>query len=317
MSKKQFSLDIIAPFYNEETNVPTFFERVIPILKRITPQWKIICIDDGSKDNTLELLLQQHKQYAQHIHIIQFSRNFGKEAALSAGIDHAHGECVIPIDSDLQDPPELMEEMVEKWQEGYQVVLATRKKRAGESWIKRATASAFYRCIGKMSSIAIPENTGDFRLLDKSVVNVLKQLTERNRFMKGLFAWPGFKTTHIYFNRDPRIAGESQLNYLKLWRLALDGIVSFTSVPLKIWTYLGVGVSLTAFVYALFLIIRTMIYGVDVPGYASIMTVILFLGGIQLISLGVIGEYISRIYNETKGRPIYVVAQQWENKDTN
>lgn len=307
---KTFSLNIIAPFYNESANVDSFFARLQPILDGITKDWTITCIDDGSEDDTLQILTDYHKKDPR-IHILHLSRNFGKEAALSAGIDYADSDAVIPIDSDLQDPPELIPDMIAKWLEGWDVVLATRKKRDGESYLKRATASLFYKCIGRMSSTPIPENTGDFRLLDKKVISILKQLKEKNRFMKGLFSWPGFKTTQIYFDRDCRAAGKSQWNYFKLWKLALDGIFSFSSFPLKVWTYLGTICSFSAFLYAIFLVVRTLLYGVDVPGYASIMAAVLFLGGIQLISLGVIGEYISRIYNETKGRPIYVVAQKW------
>lgn len=228
---------------------------------------------------------------------------------MTAGLDHASGEVVIPIDADLQDPPELIPEMIAKWREGYKVVLATRKSRR-ESWFKRNTALAFYSIMGRMSTVKIPKNTGDFRLMDRQVIEAMKLLPERTRFMKGLFAWAGFSTTVIYFDRPDREIGESKWNYPRLWNFALDGIFSFTTVPLKIWTYLGLIISFCSFIYGTFLIIRTLIHGSDVPGYASLMVVILFLGGIQLMSLGIIGEYIGRIYRETKRRPIYIIEKK-------
>jgi glycosyltransferase involved in cell wall biosynthesis len=294
--------------YNEQQGIDAFFNRLQPILSGITAEWEIICINDGSQDETLELL-KKHSNRESRIKIINFSRNFGKEAALTAGIDYCSGKAVIPIDADLQDPPEIIPEMVEKWKQEFKVVLATRKKREGETFLKKFTASSFYKIISKISDIDIPQNTGDFRLMDRQVIEAIKQLPERNRFMKGILSWPGFSTTTIYFDREARYAGTSAWGLWKLWQFALDGIFAFTSAPLKIWTYLGVIISLISFIYASFLVVRTMIHGVDLPGYASLMVVMLFLGGIQLISLGVIGEYISRIYNESKGRPIYIVGE--------
>jgi glycosyltransferase involved in cell wall biosynthesis len=268
--------------------------------------YEIICINDGSKDNTLFNLIQYHKQNSA-IKIINFSRNFGKEIALTAGLDYAQGKAVIPIDADLQDPPELMGELVTKWREGFDVVYATRRSRSGESWFKKFSAETFYQTIGKMSQIEIPANTGDFRLMDRQVVEAIKQMPERTRFMKGLFSWVGFKQTSIYFDREPRYQGKTKWNYWKLWNFALDGILSFTLIPLKIWSYLGLVISLVSLVYASFLVIRTLIFGIDVPGYASLMVAILFLGGIQLISLGVMGEYLGRVYEEVKARPLYLI----------
>jgi glycosyltransferase involved in cell wall biosynthesis len=301
-------ISIILPCHNEEQSLDAFFERIQPILHDIDNDWEIVCINDGSQDKTLEILKSYSNEDAR-IKVINFARNFGKEAAMTAGIDKCNGQVVIPIDADLQDPPELIANMVELWREGYDVVLATRNSRKGESWIKKTTAAAFYKIIGKMANIDIPANTGDYRLMDRKVVESIKALTERNRFMKGLFAWSGFKTTTIYFDRDERYAGNTSWNYWKLWQFALDGIFSFTTMPLKIWTYIGGLISLSSFIYAIILIAKTMVYGTDVPGYASLMVVMLFIGGIQLISLGVMGEYIARIYRETKARPTYIIDE--------
>jgi polyisoprenyl-phosphate glycosyltransferase len=254
---------------------------------------------------SLQALVEHHHRNP-CIKVVNLSRNFGKEVALSAGIDYASGAAVIPIDADLQDPPELIGELVEKWREGYDVVYATRRSRQGESWLKRWTAHAFYRTIGGMSRVPIPPDTGDFRLLDRRVVEALKQMPERNRFMKGLFAWVGFKQTSVSFVRPPS-KRPTTWNYWKLWNFAIDGITSFSFVPLKIWSYVGLTISLISFVYASFLVIRTLIFGIDLPGYASIMVAVLFLGGIQLMTLGIMGEYLGRVYEEVKGRPLYLV----------
>ncbi len=305
---KSTELSIVVPLYNEEKNIGYLFERLTSTLNRITSSYEVVCVNDGSKDETLECLIEQNRCNPA-IKVVNLSRNFGKEIALTAGIDYANGAAVIPIDADLQDPPELIEELVAKWREGYDVVYATRRNRKGETWLKRLTADAFYQMIGKMSRVPIPRNTGDFRLLDRKVVEALKQLPERTRFMKGLFAWVGFKQTSILFERQPRFQGKTTWNYWKLWNFALDGIASFSFIPLKVWSYLGLSVSFVSLLYASFLIIRTLIFGIDVPGYSSLMVAILFLGGIQLITLGIIGEYLGRVYEEVKGRPLYVVRE--------
>ncbi|MEB3282319.1 MAG: glycosyltransferase family 2 protein [Lyngbya sp.] len=299
-------LSVVVPCYNEEPNLNDLFTRLISVLNSLHLTYEIICIDDGSRDNTLKRLIDYHRSNPA-IKVINFSRNFGKEIALTAGIEYATGEAIIPIDADLQDPPELIKNLILKWQEGYDVVYAKRRSRRGESWLKRKTASAFYRTIGKMSPVPIPSDTGDFRLMDRRVVEALKLLPERHRFMKGLFAWVGFKQTAIEYDRPPRFQGETKWNYWQLWNFALDGITSFSSLPLKVWSYIGLLISLLAFLYATFLILRTLILGIDVPGYASIMVVTLFLGGVQLVSLGVIGEYLSRVHDEVKQRPLYIV----------
>ncbi len=272
--------------------------------------YEIICVNDGSQDDTLAKLIKHH--HSNHnIKVINLSRNFGKEIALTAGLDHAKGEAVIPIDADLQDPPELIVEMLEKWREGYDVVYAKRRSRQGETWLKQITANGFYRIMQKMTPVRIPQDTGDFRLMDRQVVAALKQIPETHRFMKGLFAWVGFKQTALEYDRLPRYKGRTKWNYWQLWNLAIEGITSFSALPLKVWSYMGLFISLAAFLYALFLIIRTLIFGIDVPGYASLMVAILFMGGVQLISLGVIGEYLGRIYAEVKRRPLYLIRDTY------
>jgi glycosyltransferase involved in cell wall biosynthesis len=304
--KKIHLVSVIVPIFNEENGLSYLFSRILTVFQTANLPYEIICVNDGSRDQSLEKLVDFHQQDPA-IKVINLSRNFGKEVALTAGIDFASGDVVIPIDADLQDPPELIIEMIEQWRAGFDVVYATRRSRQGESFAKQVTASAFYQTIGWMTKIKIPANTGDFRLMDRKVVEALKQLPERTRFMKGLFSWVGFRQTAIVFDREPRCQGTSKWNYWKLWNFALDGILSFSFIPLQIWSYLGLLVSTISLLYALYLVIRTLLFGVDVPGYASLMVAVLFLGGVQLISLGVIGEYLARVYEETKGRPLYLV----------
>lgn len=308
--KTPIDLSIIAPVYNEESNIDYFFETLIPVLIRLGLEYEIICVNDGSKDRTLEKLLVYHQNNPQ-IKIISFSRNFGKEIALTAGLHHSNGKAIIPIDTDLQDPPELIEGLVEKWREGYDVVYAVRRRRLGESSFKRFTANIFYRFINFISDTPIPKDTGDFRLFDRRVVKELNRIPERTRFMKGLFAWVGFKQVGIEYDRQPRHQGKTNWNYWKLWNFALDGITLFSTFPLRLWSYIGIIISFLSFGYASFLILRTLIYGRDFPGYASIMVAVLFLGGLQLISLGVIGEYLGRVYAETKRRPLYIINESY------
>lgn len=303
-------ISTIIPLYNESASIPQLFARLTPVLQQLDTSYEVICINDGSQDDTLEQLLELNRQDPR-IKIVNLSRNFGKEIALTAGLDYAGGAAVIPIDADLQDPPELIEQLITKWREGYDVVYATRRSRQGETWLKKISAKAFYRTIGRMSHVPIPANTGDFRLLDRKVVEAIKHLPERTRFMKGLFAWVGYRQTSILFDREPRHSGQSTWNYWKLWNFALDGIISFSFLPLKVWSYVGISISFVSLIYALFLVVRTLILGVDVPGYASLMVAILFLGGIQLITLGVLGEYLGRVYEEVKGRPLYFVREEY------
>ncbi|MDJ0533267.1 MAG: glycosyltransferase family 2 protein [Xenococcaceae cyanobacterium MO_207.B15] len=314
-SDRSIEISVVVPLYNEEENIDYLFTRLLSVLDKLKTSYEIVCVNDGSKDNTLKQLIEHHQENPV-IKVINLSRNFGKEIALTAGIDYANGAAIVPIDADLQDPPELIEELVAKWREGYDVVYATRRSRQGETWLKRFTADAFYKTIGKMTSITIPPNTGDFRLLDRKVVEAIKKIPERTRFMKGLFAWVGYKQTSVMFDREPRAAGTTTWNYWKLWNFAIDGITSFSFVPLKIWSYVGLFISFLSLLYASFLVIRTLIFGIDVPGYASLMVAVLFFGGVQLITLGVIGEYLGRVYEEVKGRPLYFVRESYgfENK---
>jgi glycosyltransferase involved in cell wall biosynthesis len=267
-----------------------------------------VFVDDGSSDNTLLQLIALTAR-DKRIRVIEFSRNFGKEAAMTAGIDAARGEAVIPIDVDLQDPPSLIAQMVAAWEAGAEVVLARRIDRASDGVLKRQTASWFYRLHNRMSKTKIPENVGDFRLMDRIVVDALKKLPERQRFMKGLFAWVGFRTVALDYTRATRAAGATKFSGLALWNFALEGITSFSTLPLKIWTYLGAAGALSALAYAIFIIIRTIISGSSVAGYASLFVAVLFFGSVQLMSIGLLGEYIGRIYIETKQRPAYLVRK--------
>ena len=303
-------ISIIAPCYNEEETIEPFLRRIEEILTQINEPYEIVFINDGSRDNTLNVLINA-KQNFKNIRIINFSRNFGKEAALTAGLDKARGEAVIPIDVDLQDPPELIKELVARWREGYDVVLAKRADRTSDSFAKRVSADLFYKLNGKISNVDIPNNVGDFRLMSKRVVEALKQLPENQRFMKGLFAWVGFKTVAIEYVREKREAGQSSFNGWKLWNFALDGITSFSTLPLRIWLYIGALVSFLSFLYGSFIILKTLIFGVDLPGYASLAVIMLFLGGIQLIGIGILGEYIGRIYSESKRRPSYIIEGEY------
>lgn len=302
-------ISIVAPAYNEEENIDFFYEEIKVVLDQVSTYWEIICINDGSSDTTLEKLTKLHQQ-DNRVKVINLSRNFGKEAALTAGLHEAKGDAIIPIDIDLQDPPELIQIMVEKWIDGADVVYATRIKREGETFFKKFTAEYFYKLIGKITNIDIPKNTGDFRLIDKQVLLHLNELKETRRFMKGLFSWVGFNQVSIEYVRKPRYAGESKFNYLKLWNFALEGITSFSITPLQISMYLGFFSAIFAFIYAFFIIIKTVFLGIDVPGYSSLMVTVLFFGGVQLICIGIIGEYIGRIYEEVKGRPIYIIKDK-------
>lgn len=307
---KGFKLSIIIPMYNEEAALGLFFNALIPEIARVTYDYEIICINDGSTDRTLDILLK-HNEANPRIKVVNLSRNFGKEKALTAGLDYCTGDAAIPIDADLQDPPHLIAQLVAKWQEGYDVVYGTRRARQGESATKKTTASFFYYFLNKLSEIPIPRNTGDFRLMDKRVIQALRLLPENGRFMKGLFSWVGFKQTMLLYDRHPRCSGTTKWNYWTLWNFALDGFTSFSCVPVRIWSYVGLFVSLAGMLFALFLILKYFIKGIDAPGYYSLMVVMLFLNGIILINLGILGEYIGRIFNEVKKRPIYLVNGLW------
>ena len=301
-------LSVVVPVKNEEQAIAPFIERVSAVLGEIAAAegWEILFVDDGSTDATLAAIVAANMREPR-VRALSLSRNFGKEAALSAGLDHARGSAVIPMDVDMQDPPEVLPEMVAKWRDGFEMVFGVRRSRGQDSFAKRLTAGLYYRAHNAVSADKIPENAGDFRLLDRKVVEVIRALPERNRFMKGLFAWAGFKQAAVEYDRVERETGRSKFNYWKLWTLALDGITSASTVPLRIWSYVGAVVALFALGYAGVLALDTMLFGNAVPGYASIMVSVLFLGGVKLISLGVLGEYVGRILTETKQRPLYVV----------
>jgi glycosyltransferase involved in cell wall biosynthesis len=305
-----FSLSIVAPIYNEEENVDMFLSELMSVVTKLTARYEVICVNDGSKDNTLGKLIEYH-QKDPAIKIINLSRNFGQENALTAGLDYSCGDVVIPIDADLQDPPALIAEMISKWKEGFDIVYATRRIRQGESWLKKITSATFYKMMNKISDVSIPSNTGDFRLLDKRVVEALRQMPESGRFMKGLFSWVGFKQTSVLYDRQPRYSGKTKWNYWKLWNFALDGVTSFSCLPLRIWTYIGLLISLMSIFFALFQVLKVIIKGAEAPGYYSLIVAICFLGGIMLINLGILGEYVGRILIEVKKRPLYFISSVW------
>jgi polyisoprenyl-phosphate glycosyltransferase len=319
-------LSVVVPMFNEEDGTGLFFDRIIPILKSITEEFEIVCVDDGSSDRTMANLMQAHIR-DQRIKVLSLSRNFGKDTALSAGLDYARGDAVIPIDADLQDPPELIVDMVQKWREGYEVVYARRAMRDTDDPSKRISAGLFYRLYNWVADVRIPDNTGDFRLMDRRVVEAVKHLPEKTRFMKGLFAWVGFKQIGLDCRREARAAGITKWNLWKLWNFALDGITGSSTLPLRIWTYFGVAIAIFAGIYSVWLGVHTLIYGNTVPGYASMMISMLMLGSMNIIATGVLGEYVGRIYNEVRNRPLYLVRetrglesqqdQSWKEMSTN
>jgi len=303
-------ISIICPVYNEEESIEIFVNAISTIFLKIEENFEIIFINDGSTDNSLYILLELRKKY-KNIKIIEFSRNFGKEFALTAGLDYTQGDAIIPIDVDLQDPPELIVDFIKHWKGGSEVVLAKRVNRQEDDIFKRITSTLFYKLHNKISDVKIPENVGDYRLMSKKVVEKIKLLPENQRFMKGIFAWVGFSATYVEYTRTKRIAGTSKFNGWKLWNFALDGITSFSTFPLKVWTYIGFTTSFLSFLYGSFIILNSLIFGIDTPGYASLIVVILFMGGLQLIGIGVLGEYLGRIFMETKKRPSYIIKETY------
>ena len=300
-------LCIIVPVYNEAAVLPLLMPRLDAALASIPAAVGVLFVDDGSTDATPQELARIANNDAR-VGVIRLARNFGKEAAMTAGLDHADADAVVVIDADLQDPPEVIAEFWRHFEEGADVVYGVRSSRAGESWLKRFTAAGFYRLIDRMSDTPIPRDTGDFRLMSRRAVAALRQLRERHRFMKGLFAWVGFKQVPVSYHRDPRAAGRSKFNFWKLWNFALEGITSFSTVPLRIATYFGLVVAVVAFVYGAIIVAKTLMFGEPVRGYPSLMSVVLFLGGVQLVALGIIGEYLGRMYDETKRRPLYLIG---------
>lgn len=304
-------VSLVVPCFNEAEVLPIFLARMRPILQALSRlRYEIVFVNDGSTDGTLAFLIAE-TCLDPTVRVVDLSRNFGKEAALSAGLAEARGDAVIPFDADLQDPPDLIPRLVERWHEGFEVVIARRVDRSCDGFLKRETANAFYRLHGRMTDIDLPENAGDFRLMDRRVVDALNAMPESCRFMKGLFAWAGFRTASVDYVRQPRAAGRSKFSGWKLWNFALEGITSFSTLPLRIWTYAGFLVAAAALVYALAVAVRTLVFGVDVPGYASLAVLILLFGGLQMIGMGMIGEYVGRIYMESKRRPLYFVRARF------
>lgn len=299
-------LSVVIPFYNEGPNVEALFARLVPVLEQTGPAWEVVCVNDGSRDDTLNRLLAARADEPR-IKVVELSRNFGKEPALSAGLAHAAGDAIVPMDADLQHPPELIPALLAKWREGADVVAAVRKARVGQSLKQRLFARAFYWVFDNLSEVRLPREVGDFRLMDRKVVDVIVRMPERTRFMKGIFAWVGFRQTSIPYDQGERAGGEPKLNFVRLLRLAFDGLTAFSTFPLRVWSVVGMAVSGVAFVYIVVRLLRTLIYGIDVPGYESLLVTVLFLGGVQLITLGIIGDYLGRVFNEVKGRPLFIV----------
>lgn len=303
-------LSVIVPVKDEDVAIQAFVTRVSAVIEALddpaATSYEILFIDDGSTDNTMTAIAAAHLGNP-NVRAISLSRNFGKEAALSAGLDHARGAAVVPMDVDLQDPPEVLAEMVKKWRAGFDTIYGVRRDRATDSLPKRLSADLYYKAHNWLSSDKIPDHAGDFRLLDRRVVDVIRALPERNRFMKGLFAWSGFKSASVEYVRAERALGTTKFRPWKLWTLALDGITSSSTAPLRIWTYVGAGIAALSFLYALFIITKALFFGIAVAGYASLMVAVLFFGGLQLLSLGILGEYVGRIMIETKQRPLYII----------
>jgi glycosyltransferase involved in cell wall biosynthesis len=302
-------VSIVAPAYNEARNLAAFVQALVPVLDRLGEPWEIVFVDDGSRDNTLGLLLAA-RATDPRVKVVGLARNFGKDVALSAGLSHARGRAVIPIDCDLQHPPEVIPEMVAKWRAGADMVIGVRPRRTEEGFVRRIMARGYYSLMRRMTNVEIPPNAGDFRLLDRKIVDVINQMPERCRFMKGIFAWPGFKTETVEFQANTRSAGRSTWSFWKLWRFALDGLFSFSTAPLKLWTYLGAATAFGAFVYLVITLIEKIFFGIEAKGYASLLIVMLGFGGLLLVSNGIQGEYIARIFEEVKGRPLFVVANK-------
>ena len=307
MTMKKVS--ILIPAYNEQAVLEKLFARLTKLADNTKDyEFEFLFVNDGSRDKTLEII-KDRAEIDTRVSYVNLSRNFGKEIAMIAGLDNVSGDATVIIDADLQDPPELIPEMIKHWEEGYDDVYARRTSRLGESFIKKFTSKMFYKTLQSVTRIPIQKDTGDFRLLDKRAVEALKQIRESQRYTKGYFSWIGFKKKEITYKRDPRAAGQTHWNYIKLFDLAIEGIVSFSTAPLRIATGLGLFVALATFIYLVYIVIRTILFGTDLAGYPSTMAVILFLGGAQLLSLGIIGEYVGRIFNETKNRPLYLIEE--------
>jgi glycosyltransferase involved in cell wall biosynthesis len=303
-------VSIVAPAYNEADNLAAFVQAMTPVLDALGEPWEIVFVDDGSRDDTLGMLLAARAGDSR-LKVVALARNFGKDIALSAGLAHARGRAVIPIDCDLQHPPSVIPELVAKWRAGADMVIGVRTRRSEEGAIRRTSARMYYAAMRRMTNVEIPANAGDFRLLDRKIVDVINDMPERCRFMKGIFAWPGFKTETVEFQAHVRAGGRTTWSLWRLWRFALDGLFSFSTLPLKLWTYLGGLCALGAFIYLAITLIQKIVFGISAPGYASLLIVLLFFNGLLLLSNGIQGEYIARIFEEVKGRPLFVVANKW------
>jgi len=305
---KSALISIVVTFYNEEKTIASFFAELDRVTEGMPEDFEYVCVNDGSTDRTLQML-RDRLSTDRRLRILDLTRNFGKEAALSAGFSYARGCAVIVIDADLQDPPNLIPVFLHKWREGYEIVYGIRSSRRADTFLKRTTAALFYKLFNRISKIKLPDGAGDFRLLDRKAVDAMLALPERNRFSKGLFAWIGFRHTGVEFERRARVDGQTSWNYLRLFNFAIDAVTSFSIVPLRAASLIGVAISISGFTYAGFLVIRTLLQGIDVPGYASIMVVTMVLGGVQLICLGLIGEYLGRLYIEAKARPLFIISE--------
>ncbi len=310
-------ITILVPAYNEEQVIKKLYDRIIKVIDVIQNyDFEILLVDDGSKDNTLNII-KYYRNIDKRISYINLSRNFGKEVAMVAGLDYSTGDAVVIMDADLQDPPELIPKMIELWEKGYDDIYAKRISRDGETWFKMWSSKLYYKILQKVTRIQLQKDTGDFRLLDRRCVEALKKLRETQRYTKGMFSWIGYNKKEILFNRDPRVAGKTKWNYLRLVDLAIEGITSFTTFPLRLSSFLGVMVSIFSFIYMAIVIVKTLAFGEKIQGYPSLMVVLLFLGGVQLISMGIIGEYVGRIFNETKKRPLYFIDEYNNEKEKN
>jgi polyisoprenyl-phosphate glycosyltransferase len=301
-------ISVIIPMFNEASNIDALFSRLIPVVEGLRVPYEVICVDDGSRDDTLARLVALRERYPA-LKVVALSRNFGKEIALTAGLRHAAGRAAIPIDADLQHPPEIIPRLVEKWREGFEVVYAVRRSRGTDSLVRRLSAGGFYWIFKRLSDVPIPKDAGDYRLLDRRVVDAINSMPERSRFMKGIFAWVGFRQIGVTYDVEPRREGASGWSARKLFHFAVDGLTSFSNFPLIAWGYVGAAISGASLVTGGYFLLRTLIYGVDVPGYASLIVAVLFFGGVQLLTLGIIGSYVGRIFQEVKRRPLYFVRE--------
>ncbi len=314
MTQSQPTLSIVAPIYNETGNIPELYRRVKNMMESLGESWELLMVDDGSTDGSTDMIRELHQQDPR-VRPVIFARNFGHQIAVTAGLDYARGRAVVIIDSDLQDPPEVIPDLVEKWRAGYEVVYAVRAEREGESWFKKLTASLFYRLIYRITDVDIPLDTGDFRLLDRKVVDVMKQMRERHRFLRGMSVWVGFKQTGVKYRREPRYAGETKYPLRKMLKFATDAVTSFSYFPLQLSMYMGF-IAAGASILAIPIVIALRLAGSQAfYGQASTLIAVLFLGGVQLISLGILGEYIGRLYDEARGRPLYIVSEAPEEDD--